>query len=162
MRFSEAEETEFHSIIDKYTAHPRVKRMNDFSQHGNITTYAHCYRVARYSYWLAKRLKLEVDLDVLIGGAMLHDMFLYDWHTIGRMNPYHATNHAELACRNAIRYLGIDSHTQDVIRSHMWPVNITKLPRSREAVVVCMADKWCSLVETITCRKGMAKRGKKR
>ncbi len=156
------EEQLVREILKDYLDHPRALRMNDFSQHGRITTYAHCYRVAMFSYRLIQRLRIKADLSVLLVGAFLHDMFLYDWHTIGRMNPYHATNHAELACRNAVRYFDIDESTQHVIRSHMWPVNITRLPRSREAVIVNIADKWCSLVETLTCRRGMAGHRKKR
>ncbi|MBR6329395.1 MAG: HD family phosphohydrolase [Lachnospiraceae bacterium] len=162
MKLSREEERELREYLKEYLDHPRVRRMDDFSQHGNITTYAHCYRVAVYSYKLVKRFKMNVDLPVLLGGAMLHDLFLYDWHTIGRMNPYHATNHAELACRNAIRYFNINEHTRRVIRSHMWPINITKLPRSKEAAILCCTDKWVSLVETLTCRKNMVKHGKKR
>ncbi len=155
------EEQELHEKIKKYLDHPRVQRMNEFSQHGSITTYAHCYRVTRWCYWVDKRLHLNSREHVLLPGAMLHDMFLYDWHTIGKMNRGHAINHAELACRNATRYCDIDEHTQDVIRTHMWPVNITKLPRTREAVLVNIGDKWCSLVETLAFRRGM-KKGKKR
>lgn len=162
MKPDREEEKILHRYLKEYLDNPKVQKMKDFSQHGNITTYAHCYRVARYSLRLARGFGLKVNLKVLLPAAMLHDMFLYDWHTIGRMNPHHATNHAELACRNAIRYCHIDEPTQDAIRSHMWPVNITKLPRTREAAVLCIADKWCSLVETVTCRRGMAKREKKR
>lgn len=162
MNFTREEEHAFSCILKPYLEHERVQRMNEFSQHGSITTYAHCYRVARFSFWLNRRLAIKADERVLLPGAMLHDLFLYDWHIIGSMNPYHATNHAELACRNAIRYCNIDKNTQMVIRSHMWPVNITKLPRSKEAWIVCMADKWCSLLETFLTRKGMKVQGKKR
>lgn len=162
MRLNEAEERELGEYLKDYLAHPKVQRMNEFSQHGNITTYAHCYRVARTSFWLNRRMRLNAREHILLAGAMLHDMFLYDWHIIGSMNPYHATNHAELACRNAIRYCNIGDEAQAVIRSHMWPVNITKLPRSREAVIVCIVDKYCSLIETLVCRKGMKRHRKKR
>lgn len=162
MKLTALEETEFSNIIKDHLENKRVLKMDEFSQHGSITTYAHCFRVARFCFWMNRRLKLKSNERVLLSGAMLHDMFLYDWHIIGSMNPYHATNHAELACRNAIRYCGIDEKTQSVIRSHMWPLNITKVPQCREAVIVCIADKYCSLMETLLARKGMKKHGKKR
>ena len=162
MKFNEHEEKEFYMFVKEYVEHPKVQRMKSFSQHGRISTFEHCHRVARWCYGVSKRLGIRVNMSALLSGALLHDMFLYDWHTIGRMNRYHATNHAELACRNAARYCNIDEHAQDVIRSHMWPVNITKLPKTREAVLVCIGDKWCSLVETLVCRKGMTRHRKKR
>lgn len=162
MGFSVKEIKEFEKLIEEYIENPRVKKMQEFSQHGNITTFDHCMRVTRFSFWLNRRLRIGADESVLVPAALLHDMFLYDWHIIGRMNPYHATNHAELASRNAGRYCNVSEEVLAVIRSHMWPINITKFPKTREAVIVTIADKYCSLVETLVCRKGMKKREKKR
>jgi len=162
MTYTEAEEKAFRELLQQYIEHPRVLHMNDFSQHGSISTFAHCYSVARFSFWVNRRLAIGADEKVLLPAALLHDMFLYDWHTIGRMNPYHATNHAELACRNAIRYCDIDEKVQLAIRSHMWPVNITRVPYTKEAAIICFADKWCTVFESVLKRKGMKKQGPKR
>ena len=35
----------------------------------------------------------------------------------------------------------------------MWPIGITRPPRTREAVVLCIADKYCALLETLLLRK---------
>jgi uncharacterized protein len=39
----------------------------------------------------------------------------------------------------------------------MWPLTITKVPTSREAVIVCIADKYVSSIETIGKRKEKVK-----
>ena len=40
-----------------------------------------------------------------------------------------------------------------IIVSHMWPLNITKVPKSREALILCVADKCIALRETLFERK---------
>ena len=38
-----------------------------------------------------------------------------------------------------------------MIRSHMFPLNLT-LPRYRESVILCLADKVCAVKETVSGR----------
>jgi len=41
---------------------------------------------------------------------------------------------------------------KDIIRKHMWPLTVTRIPRCREAGIVCLVDKFCSLAETVGFR----------
>ena len=50
------------------------------------------------------------------------------------------------------RLMTLNDKERNIIRSHMWPLTITAVPACREAVIVCIADKWCSLVETLLYR----------
>ena len=70
-----------------------VQSMKKYIQHGNTTTYNHCERVAFYSYLVAKRLNLKVDLEVLILGAFLHDFDLYDCHESSPSHQLHGFCH---------------------------------------------------------------------
>ena len=36
-----------------------------------------------------------------------------------------------------------------IIETHMWPLTITKVPRSKEAFLVCFVDKIMALAETL-------------
>jgi len=155
MRLTEEEKQIFEDILRDYLSDEKVQKMKEFSQHGTVTTYHHCYAVALMALWINRRWKLGAREEILLPGALMHDMFLYDWHTIGKRNPHHAVNHATLAGRNAVRYLKVSDEVHDVIYCHMWPVNITRVPKNREGWIVCMADKWVSLRETVTMRKGM-------
>ncbi len=81
------------------------------------------------------------------------DFYLYDWHHKDNgTHRLHGFTHAARACRNAQTYLGIDHRTAKVIYCHMWPLNPTRIPTSREAWVVCIADKLAALQETV-CRR---------
>ena len=140
---------EIDSIMEEICADPRVQEMKRYIQHGRVTTYEHCRRVTGLSLKIDRRLHLHSDLPTLVRGAMLHDFYLYYWHNEdnGEHN-WHGYIHAERARKNAQKYMGADKRVQDVIYSHMWPLNLTRIPASREAWIVCLADKFVSLKET--------------
>lgn len=70
------------SVLDELCMNPYVKQMNSYIQHGKVTTYEHCIRVAGMSGHLNRLFRLHCKEDVLIRGAMLHDFYLYDWHNM--------------------------------------------------------------------------------
>lgn len=83
MQLSEIEREQLYAIVEKYDHHPDVQRMREYIQHGSVTTYQHCKNVALVSFWLNRRLHLHADETSLAVGALLHDFYLYDWHTTG-------------------------------------------------------------------------------
>lgn len=127
----------------------QVQRMDSFIQHGTTSTLDHTQRVARASLSLARALRLKVDEQDLIDAALLHDFYLYDWHDRSTSKPNHATKHPLYAAANARELLDVNPHVASIIETHMWPLPPARVPASAEAWVVCAADKWCSLVETI-------------
>lgn len=137
-------------VLGDIKSNSKVQEMKGFIQHGSVTTYEHCESVAKLSYSINRKLSLHSDLNVLLVGAMLHDFYLYDWHDYDNgEHLLHGFTHPEAACRNAKKYFDIDDKTKKVISCHMWPFNPVKLPTSREAWIVCLADKCVSLHETI-------------
>ena len=50
-------------------------------QHGNMTVNDHSMNVAKYSLAISEKLHIPCEKKDLIRGALLHDYFLYDWHT---------------------------------------------------------------------------------
>ena len=138
---------EIEKILRDICVQPSAQEMKRYVQHGKISTYDHCRNVAEFSYRMDKTLHLHADRNTLVKGAMLHDLFLYDWHD--GSHRLHGFTHAEEAAGNAERIFGVDRATRHVISSHMWPLNLTHMPRSREAWIVCCADKMVSLYETI-------------
>ena len=137
-------------ILSALLSDSHVREMKRFIQHGRVSTLEHCIHVANLSYEIDKHLSLHSDLKVLLTGAVLHDFYLYDWHRYDNgTHRLHGFLHAETACRNAQKFFHIDDKTRHVIASHMWPLNITKLPHSKEAWIVWIADKCVSLHETL-------------
>ena len=105
MQLSEIEREQLYAIVEKYDHHPDVQRMREYIQHGSVTTYQHCKNVALVSFWLNRRLHLHADETSLAVGALLHDFYLYDWHTTGtfhglrRLFEMHGFSHPGLCLR---------------------------------------------------------------
>ena len=131
------------------------RRMKEYLQHGNVTVNTHVLTVARYSVILTDVLHIPCNRKELIRGALLHDYFLYDWHIPDKEKPHrlHGFYHPGVALRNASRDYVLTEREKNIIKRHMWPLTIVP-PRYREAWIVTMADKWCSLLETLHMRKG--------
>lgn len=119
-----------------------------FFQHGTVTVYDHSVAVALMCLRLAMLLHIHADRRSLVRGALLHDYFLYDWHVKEKGRPLHGTHHARRAMDNAQRDFGLNHIEQNMILAHMFPLNLT-LPRYRESVLLCTADKICAAKETV-------------
>ena len=152
MKLKPEEIKRLETILEPFRNDERTQKMKQFIQHGKITTYEHAESVTKLSYWINKRLHLNADEHVLTVGAFLHDYYLYDWHETDDGNGLHGFSHSRTARRNAVKHFGVCKKTQAVIETHMWPLTFTKVPRSREAWIVCLADKWVSTRETLLCR----------
>ena len=140
---------EFLNIIHDLSSTTIVQEMKNYNQHANTTCYKHCMQVAFYTYLICK--KLNLDYVSATRGAMLHDLFLYDWHTHKKPNnkfsSFHAFSHPKIALKNALANFKLNDIEKDVILNHMWPVTIS-IPNYYETVVVTFADKYSALKET--------------
>ncbi|MDO4378745.1 MAG: HD domain-containing protein [Erysipelotrichia bacterium] len=108
--------------------------------HGDITCYQHSLSVALVSLYLADKYKWRINEKSLIRGALLHDYYLYDWHVVDKSHRFHGFIHACKALKNAGRDFKLNDIEKDIIRKHMFPLNIT-LPKYRESWIVTLADK---------------------
>ena len=154
MRLASSERERLRELLKDCIESREALRMKKYVQHGTISTYDHCRNVVRVSYWLSRRLRIRVDERALARGAFLHDFYLYDWHDKDPSHRLHGFSHPGQACATARRYFKIGKKEAEIIRCHMWPLTLRHMPRSREALIVCAADKYCSLLETFLGRGG--------
>ncbi len=145
---------EFQKAVSTVLDSKNVQLTKTFTQHGEVSVFAHSMAVAAYSKKLADKLHIKCDSESLIRGAMLHDFFLYDWHETSNIGDgLHGFAHPYTASKNAVREFDLSPRELDIIRKHMWPLTITKLPKYRESWLVCAVDKYCSVLETFKLNK---------
>ena len=132
----------------------RLDLTREFIQHGDVTVYAHVTSVARASLSFAERLGrvgISVDCASLLRGALLHDYFLYDWHDSDPSHRLHGFRHPFFALARAEEDFELTPRERNIIVRHMFPL-VPVPPTCREAWIVCLADKWCALRETVAGR----------
>ena len=132
------------------------QKLNEYIQHGTTTTLEHCLAVSYISYKICKYYNF--DYISAARGALLHDLFLYDWHThyqeTGRR--FHGFTHPQTALKNAEKYYELNKVERDIIKKHMWPLTIVP-PSTKEGFVVMYVDKYCGLFETLDSLKQSVK-----
>lgn len=125
----------------------RLNETKNYIQHGSISVYTHCVNVARMSVKIAKWFPIQVNMDALVIGALLHDYFLYDWHD-GKGRHFHGFTHPGCAKRNAEMDYTLSPRVKNIIARHMFPLTPVP-PTCTEAWIVCIADKICAIEETL-------------
>lgn len=142
---------EFYESIAEIAAHPLVLEMKKYPQHGNTSCYQHCLRVAYYNFLLCTLFGLRAREAARAG--MLHDLFLYDWHTHARETGirFHGIRHPKTAERIARENFTLSALETEMIVKHMWPLTIIP-PKYPETYVICLVDKYCSIYETVAYR----------
>jgi uncharacterized protein len=120
--------------------------LGKFIQHGETTVLEHSISVAYYSYRFGSGLRIKCDYESLIRGALLHDFFLYDWHVYDKSHTLHGFKHAKTALKNAEKFFPLNYKERDIIKKHMWPLNLS-LPRYKESYIVWAADKYSAVIE---------------
>lgn len=150
----EITKNDFYKRINKIKRYKFVKSiLKGNKQHKNTSTYKHSRNVAFESFILAKKLekryKLKFNYDELIEAAYLHDFCLYDWHTKDKRHKLHGFRHPKIAAETAKNICGINEKEQEIIKTHMWPLTITKVPKSKEALLISLVDKAQAIKEII-------------
>lgn len=152
MKWTAQDREEFTRLAEAILWHPQFLELKKYIQHGNTTCYDHSINVAFYCFVKAKkknRKKKKINIESLVRGALLHDLFLYDWHAKGREFRFHGFRHPRIAHGNAKKLFELNEIEENIILSHMWPLTITRFPKYRESRMVAFYDKIVSMKETL-------------
>lgn len=140
---------------NKLINNDKFKKEMKFLQHGDFTVYDHSIYVAKTCFSIAKKLNINVDYNSLVKGAILHDYFLYDWHdSNSERKGLHGFTHPKTARDNAVRDFGLNKKEENMILSHMFPLGFV-VPTYKESIILCLADKYCAIKETIMGNKSL-------
>lgn len=139
---------EFYECIRDIAEHPVVLRMKLYPHHGTTNCYQHCLHVAYYNYVLCRYFHLDARSAARAG--MLHDLFLYDWHTHAKKtgNHFHGITHPKAALKHAEKFFELSDLERDIILGHMWPVTLFQIPKYKETWITTLTDKYCGTLET--------------
>lgn len=136
-------------ILRQLSTSNRWKIEIECIQHGNVTVFEHSVNVAETSIAFAAKLPITVNEESLIKGALLHDYFLYDWDNKEQSPGLHGFKHPYIALKNAKEDYDLNDIEKNIILRHMFPL-VPIPPRCKEAWIVCVADKYCALGETVS------------
>ena len=133
---------EFESIANEIINSEKYQSLKSENHHG-LSRYEHSLRVAKNTYRLSKKMKL--DYISATRGALLHDYFTdEEYRNTKGMKKY--SMHPVIALNNAIREYELNPIEENVIVSHMYPMGKTK-PNCKESWLVTSVDKSVAIYE---------------
>lgn len=142
-----SKDNEYIDIVYDILTNENFKSMDKYMQHGNTSTKLHSINVSYLSYKVCK--KFNLDYNAVARAGLLHDYYLYDWHTHYDETGlrFHGFTHPKTALNNALSEFTLSNLEQNIILRHMWPLTVIP-PKHFEGLVVTFVDKYCSIVET--------------
>lgn len=143
------QDTDYLECVYDILDNPVFQSMEQYIQHGTTSCKKHCIQVSYLSYRICR--KRGWDYRAAARAGLLHDLFLYDWHTHAKEtgHHFHGYTHPRVAMRNAAHYFTLTEMEKNSILRHMWPLTPIP-PKSWEGFVIVYADKFCSSEEIVT------------
>ena len=157
MPIDDEQKEKLENLYQSFLNNEKILRMKDISMHRGSNCYIHSFKVAKKA--IKKSInKKNINLEVVLIGAILHDYYLYDWRQDRSKLRKHAKNHPGIAINNAINDFDISDDVKTVIKTHMWPINIKAFPNTKEAKIVSLSDKAVTIRESMTTKKHKQKK----
>lgn len=130
-------------IVDDIINNYHFNKLKKIEHHGT-TRFNHSIRVSYFSYKVSKRLGLDYMATARAG--LLHDFFESSQDRTMQDKFFSTFTHPKKAVENAILEFQIDGKQMDIIRSHMFPFNLS-VPKYIESWLVSTVDKVVGMYE---------------
>ena len=134
---------EYKEIVNHILTSDEFNKIKKIEHHG-VTRFDHSLKVSYYSYKLAKTLRL--DSEEVARGGLLHDFFMSAEDRTKKDRFISTFVHPKKAVKNADSVFSISEKEQDIIRTHMFPVNLA-VPKYAESWLVSLVDKAVAIAE---------------
>ena len=143
---------EYNEIISDILNNREFKKIEGFKHH-STNRLDHSRRVSFYSYRICKRLGF--DYVSAARGGLLHDFFINTYKNCNKKKLL--VNHPMFALYNANKHFVLNDIEKDIIRSHMFPVNMKVIPKYKESYVITFVDKMACVYERfIGCKTSIS------
>ncbi|MEG0025796.1 MAG: HD family phosphohydrolase [Bacilli bacterium] len=137
------DDQEYLVIVKDILDNQEFNKMRKIEHHG-ISRFEHSVKVSYRAYKMA--VKFNLDYVASARGGLLHDFFLSDVLRNGRERFVSTFIHPKKAYLKAKEIFMISSLEADIIKSHMFPINIT-IPHYKESWLVIFSDKTIGALE---------------
>ncbi len=134
---SHKKDLQYMSIVNNILDNDEFLKIKSIEHHG-ISRYDHSLKVSYYSYKIAKILHL--DYEQTARGGLLHDFFLSPEDRTQKDRLKSVFTHPKQAVLMAKSEFELTKKEEDMIRSHMFPINLS-VPKYAESWIVSMVDK---------------------
>ena len=131
------QDQDYTRIVNHILNNEEFNKIKKIEHHG-VSRFDHSLKVSYYSYKMSKILRLNYQ-DVARAG-LLHDFFLSNEERTTKDRFLSTFVHPKKAVKNAEEVFGINEREADIIRTHMFPVNLS-IPRYAESWIVNFVDK---------------------
>ena len=125
------------SIVNNILDNDEFLKIKLIEHHG-ISRYEHSLKVSYYSYKIAKALHLDYEQTAV--GGLLHDFFLSPENRTQKDRLKSVFTHPKQAVETAKSQFDLTPKEIDMIRSHMFPINLS-VPKYAESWIVSLVDK---------------------
>ena len=134
---SHKKDLQYMSIVNNILDNDEFLKIRQIEHHG-ISRYDHSLKVSYYSYKIAKALHLDYEQTAI--GGLLHDFFLSPEDRTQKDRLVSVFTHPKQAVEMAKSQFDLTTKEIDMIRSHMFPINLS-VPKYAESWIVSMVDK---------------------
>lgn len=125
------------SIVNNILDNEEFMKIKKIEHHG-ISRFDHSLKVSYYSYKIAKALHLDYEQTAV--GGLLHDFFLSPENRTQKERMKSVFIHPKKAVKMAKSQFELTKKEEDMIRSHMFPINLS-VPKYAESWIVSLVDK---------------------